>query len=138
MDLNRASLIGFIGQDAAIKQSRNNKQFATFSLATSDYWKDKQSGDFKSESQWHHVTVFNEKLIEVVKQNGKKGARVYVEGKIKYRKYKDKNDVEKTTTDIEVEAFGGTIIFFEKKSSNNSSNNSSNDTTEILDDDIPF
>lgn len=130
MDLNRATLIGFVGQDAEVKQSKNDKQFATFSLATSDSWKDRQTGETKRETQWHNIKVFNDKLVELVRENAKKGARVLVEGKVKYRKYKDKAGVEKSTADIEIEAFTGQIIFFDKKMSSN--------ITQVSDDEIPF
>ena len=136
MDLNRASLIGHVGQDIAIKQSKNNKQFATFSLATSESWKDKQSGELKSESQWHRVTIFNDKLIEVAKKHAKKGARLFIEGTIKYRKYKDKDGIEKTTTDIEIGQYGGSLISFPKIK--DTSNSQSDESESLHDDEIPF
>ena len=87
--LNKVQLIGRLGADPEIKQMVNGKSVARFSIATSQTWKDKSSGERKEKTEWHRVVIFNEGLVNVVQQYVKKGANVYVEGQLSTRKWKD-------------------------------------------------
>ena len=86
--LNKVLLIGRLGADPEIKQMVNGKSVARFSLATSNTWKDKNTGEKKEKTEWHRVVIFNEGLANVVKQYLKKGSQVYIEGQLSTRKWK--------------------------------------------------
>ena len=107
--LNQAQIIGHLGKDPEVRYLPNGNAVANFSLATTEKWKDKNSGEVKEQTEWHRVTVFD-KLAEIVGQYLKKGSLVYVCGKIKTRKYTDKDGTEKYTTEIhahEMKMLGG-------------------------------
>ena len=87
--LNKVLLIGRLGADPEVKQMVNGKSVARLSLATSQSWKDKNTGEKKEKTEWHRIVVFNEGLVNVVQQYLKKGAQVYVEGQLSTRKWKD-------------------------------------------------
>lgn len=107
--LNRAQLIGNLGRDPEIRSMQNGNRVANLSLATSESWKDKTSGERKERSDWHRVVVFNEHLIGVIEKYAKKGQKVFIEGQIQTRKYTDQSGVEKYTTEIVLQSFGGTF-----------------------------
>lgn len=107
--LNQAQIIGHLGKDPEVRYLPNGNAVANFSIATTEKWKDKTSGEAKEQTEWHRVTVFD-KLAEIVGQYLKKGSLVYVCGKIKTRKYTDKDGTEKYTTEIhasEMKMLGG-------------------------------
>jgi single-strand DNA-binding protein len=87
--LNKVLLIGRLGADPEIKQMVNGKSVARLSLATSQSWKDKNTGEKKEKTEWHRIVVFNEGLVNVIQQYLKKGAQIYVEGQLTTRKWKD-------------------------------------------------
>ena len=98
--VNKVILLGNLGQDPDIRTMQNGKKVCTFSLATSDSWKDKETGEKKEKTEWHRVVVFNEGLIGVVESYIKKGTKLYLEGSLQTRKWTDDKGVEKYTTDI--------------------------------------
>lgn len=98
-NLNRVSLIGRIGKDPEIRHLQSGAAVANLSLATSEKWKDKSSGEQKEATEWHRC-VFFDRLAEVVGEYAKKGTLIYVEGKLKTRKWTDKDGIEKYTTEI--------------------------------------
>ena len=89
--LNKVQLIGRLGADPEIKQMVNGKNVARLSIATSQSWKDKNSGERKEKTEWHRIVIFNEGLVGVVQQYLKKGANVYIEGQLSTRKWKDES-----------------------------------------------
>ena len=99
--LNKVQLIGRLGADPEIKQMVNGKSVARLSIATSQSWKDKSSGERKEKTEWHRVVIFNEGLVNVVQQYVKKGANVYIEGALSTRKWKDEaTGQDKYSTEI--------------------------------------
>lgn len=108
--VNRAILMGHLGRDPEIRTTNNGAKVASFSLATSESWKDKTSGERKTATEWHNIVVWNEALVSVVERFLKKGALVYVSGPIKTRKYADKNGVDRYVTEIVLPKFGGEIV----------------------------
>ena len=92
--LNKVLLIGRLGNDPEVKQMQNGKSVARLSVATSENWKDKNSGEKKEKTEWHRVVIFNEGLVNVVQQYLKKGAQVYIEGQLSTNKYTDNNGQE--------------------------------------------
>ena len=144
--LNKVLLIGRLGADPEIKQMVNGKSVARLSLATSQNWKDKNTGEKKEKTEWHRIVVFNEGLVNVVKQYLKKGAQIYVEGQLSTRKWKDEQSgQDKYSTEIVIQGYNSSLTMLGGSGvSNNTSkqitNNeeSSQATQNDLDDEIPF
>ncbi|MGE3990349.1 single-stranded DNA-binding protein [Pseudorhodoplanes sp.] len=113
--MNRATLIGHLGKDPDIRRTQDGRPIATLSLATSESWRDKQTGERREKTEWHRVVVFNEGLCKIAEGYLKKGMQVLVEGQIETRKWTDKDGVEKYTTEIVIRAFGGQIKMLGKK-----------------------
>ncbi len=145
--LNKVLLIGRLGADPEIKEMVNGKSVARLSLATSQSWKDKNSGEKKEKTEWHRIVVFNEGLVNVVKQYLKKGAQIYVEGQISTRKWKDESTgQDKYSTEVVIQGYNSSLTMLgggnnspalnqdSSKSLENTSQASQND----LDDEIPF
>ncbi len=144
--LNKVLLIGRLGADPEIKQMVNGKSVARLSLATSQSWKDKNSGEKKEKTEWHRIVVFNEGLVNVVQKYLKKGSQIYVEGQLSTRKWKDEQiGQDKYSTEILIQGFNSSITMLgsgnqssisqdTKKSIDDNSQNIDNE----LDDDIPF
>ena len=148
--LNKVLLIGRLGTDPDIKQMVNGKSVARLSLATSNTWKDKNTGEKKEKTEWHRVVIFNEGLVNVVQQYVKKGAQVYIEGQLTTRKWKDeKSGLDRYSTEVVLQGFNSSFKILSSKNSQigssqdstsgksslpNDENISSND----LDDEIPF
>ena len=108
--LNKVLLIGRLGADPEIKQMVNGKSVARLSIATSQSWKDKSSGERKEKTEWHRVVIFNEGLVSVVQQYVKKGANVYVEGQLSTRKWKDESTgQDKYSTEIIIQGFNSSL-----------------------------
>ena len=107
--VNKVILIGNLGKDPEMKFMQNGKAVANFSIATSESWKDKSSGEKKEKTEWHNIVTF-EKLAEICGQYLKKGSTVYIEGKLQTRKWQDKSGVDRYTTEIlanEMKMLGG-------------------------------
>lgn len=144
MSRNRAILLGNIGKI----EFRNNQaggDIITISLATSESWNDKTTGERKEKTEWHRIVVFSQGLTKVIKENPnwiKKGAKVYIEGKIQTRKWTDNNGVDKYTTEIVLEGFDGVFkVITAKKEGQEEAPKA--ETTQVtdeveMDDDIPF
>ena len=107
--LNKVLLIGRLGADPEIKQTQGGKGFASLSVVTSENWNDKNSGEKKEKTEWHRVVIFNEGLVNVVKQYLKKGAQIYVEGQLTTNKYTDNNGQEKYSTQIVLQGYNSTL-----------------------------
>jgi single-strand DNA-binding protein len=108
--VNKVILIGNLGRDPEIKQMPSGSSLANLSIATSETWRDKASGERKEKTEWHRVVVFNEGLVRVVEQYLKKGAKVYIEGALETRKWQDKDGNDRYTTEIianEMSMLGG-------------------------------
>ena len=145
--LNKVLLIGRLGADPEIKQMVNGKSVARLSLATSQSWKDKNTGEKKEKTEWHRVVVFNEGLVNVVQQYLKKGAQVYIEGQISTRKWKDdQSGQDKYSTEIVIQGYnssltilgGGGGISTNKPSQPISNDEGSQAPQNDLEDEIPF
>ena len=146
--LNKVLLIGRLGADPEIKQMVNGKSVARLSLATSQSWKDKNSGEKKEKTEWHRIVVFNEGLVNVVQQYLKKGAQIYVEGQLTTRKWKDEQSgQDKYSTEIVIQGYNSSLTML---GGNNQANNipsqdngksiedTSQEISKDLHDDIPF
>ena len=146
--LNKVLLIGRLGADPEIKQMVNGKSIARFSLATSNTWKDKNTGERKEKTEWHRVVIFNEGLVNVVQQYVKKGAQVYIEGQLATRKWTDeKSGQDKYSTEVVLQGYNSSLTMLGGKINNGDNIKSvtaspSNEDKESapgdLDDEIPF
>ena len=144
--LNKVILIGRLGADPEIKQMTNGKNVARISLATSDTWKDKNTGEKKEKTEWHRIVIFNEGLVNVVQQYLNKGAQIYIEGQLTTRKWKDEQSgQDKYSTEIVLQGYSSTLKMLSNRATNDLSgqssetfkNDSSNNQNE-LDDEIRF
>ena len=148
--LNKVQLIGRLGADPEIKQMVNGKNVARLSVATSQSWKDKSTGERKEKTEWHRVVIFNEGLVNIVQQYLKKGANVYLEGQLSTRKWRDeKLGQDKYSTEVVLQGFNSSLTMLggnnqSMKSSENNQDKSSLPNDQIsqensdLDDEIPF
>jgi len=148
--LNKVLLIGRLGADPEIKQMVNGKSVARLSLATSNTWKDKNTGEKKEKTEWHRVVIFNEGLVNVVQQYVKKGAQVYIEGQLTTRKWNDpKSGQDKYSTEIVLQGYNSTFTILSGKNNQTSSIDNTSEAKSILpdennvpsndlDDEIPF
>lgn len=107
--VNKVILVGNLGRDPEIRSMQNGDEVCQLSLATSENWKDKNSGERREKTEWHKVVIFNENLVRVAKQYLKKGSTIYVEGQLQTRKYTDKDGQEKYTTEVVLQRFRGEL-----------------------------
>ena len=144
--LNKVMLIGRLGQDPEVRNTQDGRSLCTFSIATSESWNDKNTGEKREKTEWHRVVVFNEGLVNIVQQYVKKGSNVFIEGQLQTRKWEDKDGIEKYTTEVVLQGFNSTFKMLDNRNSGSTDNNFSQDNaisdsgnfdTEI-DDDIPF
>jgi single-strand DNA-binding protein len=148
--INKVILIGRLGADPEIKQMVNGKSVARLSIATSQSWKDKSSGERKEKTEWHRIVIFNEGLVNVVQQYLKKGANVYLEGALTTRKWKDESSgQDKYSTEVVLQGYNSSLTMLDGKNKNENSNLVSENKSALpnddmqsvnndLDDEIPF
>lgn len=141
--VNKVILIGNLGRDPEVREN-NGKKIVNLSLATAESWKDKTTGERKDKTEWHRVTIFNEGIAKVAEQYLKKGSTVYIEGQLQTRKYTDKDGVEKYTTEVVLQNYGGTLAMLGSKPSDSGGSSASSfdaqkpSTQRDLDDEVPF
>lgn len=111
--VNKVILVGNLGNDPEIRNSQDGKEIANFSLATTESWKDKNTGERRDKTEWHRVVIFNPALVSIAKQYLKKGAKVYVEGALQTRKWVDNNGVDKYTTEIVIQGFNSNFTMLD-------------------------
>ena len=109
MSVNKVILVGNVGMNPEVRTTQDGKSVATFSLATSEKWKDKRSGERKEKSEWHRIVILSEGLISIVKNYVKKGMRLYIEGTIQTRKWVDKEGVDRFSTEIVLKGFNNKL-----------------------------
>ncbi len=148
--LNKVMLIGNIGADPVIRQTQDGKRLAQLSLATSESWKDKSTGEKKEKTSWHRIVIFNDGLAGVVESYVKKGSKLYIEGQLQTRKFTDQNGNKKYTTEVILGNYNGTLTMLDSRGSGSSesiSDMSSDMNQEAIDsspadididDEIPF
>lgn len=150
MSVNKVILIGNIGQDPEIRTSSNGQEIATFSLATTESWKDKNTGEKKDKTEWHRIVIFSQGLVGIVKNYVKKGSKVYVEGSLHTRNY-EKNGEKHYVTEIVLQNFNSTLqildsknapTHFQEKNENDDWREKvglkKNGEVEQIDDEVPF
>jgi len=111
--VNKAVILGNLGKDPEIRTFQSGGRVCNMTIATSETWKDKKSGEKKEKTEWHRVVVFNENFINVCEKYLKKGSKVYIEGQIETRKYADKDGTDKYTTEIVLKQYGSELVMLD-------------------------
>ena len=150
--VNKVTLIGNLGRDPEVRAMQNGDKIVQLSVATSDRWKDKNSGEQRERTEWHRVVIFNEALARIAEQYLKKGSTVYLEGQLQTRKWTDQQSgQEKYTTEVVLQRYRGELTLLGSRSNNQINNDEqnveidepnqmsiANDIASDLDDEIPF
>jgi len=111
--VNKVILVGNLGKDPEIRRTQDGRPIANLSIATSESWRDKNTGERKEKTEWHRVVVFNEGLCKVIEQYLKKGSKVYLEGALQTRKWTDKDGHEKYSTEVVLQGFNSTLTMLD-------------------------
>ncbi|UGX97926.1 single-stranded DNA-binding protein [Bradyrhizobium barranii subsp. apii] len=111
--VNKVILVGNLGKDPEIRRTQDGRPIANLSIATSETWRDKNSGERKEKTEWHRVVIFNEGLCKVAEQYLKKGAKVYIEGALQTRKWTDQSGAEKYSTEVVLQGFNSTLTMLD-------------------------
>src|SRR6201995_5025025 len=111
--VNKVVLVGNLGRDPEVRRLSSGDPVVNLSIATSETWRDKASGERKERTEWHRVVIFNENLAKVAEQYLKKGSKVYLEGQLQTRKYTDKDGAEKYSTEIVLQKFRGELVMLD-------------------------
>jgi single-strand DNA-binding protein len=144
--VNKAQLIGNLGQDPEIRITNTGARVAHFSLATTDRWKDRTTGEKREKTEWHRVTIWNEALVKIVEQFCRKGSKIFLEGQIQTRDFTDKDGSLRKATEIVIQAFNGMIELLDARHADGAREQSPEPAhqgarvslKDRLDDDIPF
>ena len=150
--INKVILVGNVGNDPEIKTFQSGDKVINFSIATSENWKDRESGEQKSITEWHKVAIFNTALVEIANKFVKKGMKVYLEGQLQTRKWQDSSGADRYTTEVVLQKYRGELVILDKVDSRNIENDKKSIETKDnkktidefngknteLDDDIPF
>lgn len=148
--VNKVILVGNLGKDPEVRMTQEGTKIVTLALATSEYWKDRETQERKERTEWHRVVIFNEKLSDVADKYLRKGSKIYVEGQLQTRKWTDQTGQEKYTTEVVVPRFRGEITMLDSARSQDTGNDAvafdapmhsareSFPSTDVIDDDVPF
>ncbi|MEP6343492.1 MAG: single-stranded DNA-binding protein [Maricaulaceae bacterium] len=118
--VNKVILVGNVGNDPEIRTFGNGGKVANLSIATSENWRDKSSGEKREKTEWHRVAIFNDGLVGIVERYVKKGTKVYIEGKLQTRKWQDRDGNDKYTTEVVLQGYGGTLTLLDSRNSGGS------------------
>jgi single-strand DNA-binding protein len=111
--VNKVTLIGNLGRDPEMRSTQDGNRIATFTLATSETWRDRASGERKERTEWHRIVIFNERLAEIAEKYLRKGSKVYLEGALQTRKWTDQSGQERTTTEVVLPRFRGELTMLD-------------------------
>jgi single-strand DNA-binding protein len=143
--VNKVILIGNVGKDPEIRTTQDGKEIANLVLATSESWKDRNTGERREKTEWHRIVVFSDGLVNIIKNYVKKGSKLYIEGALQTRKWNDNSGAEKYTTEIVLQGYSSTLAMLDNKGGNdknvsdNSFLNSEGASFDAdLDDEMPF
>ena len=113
--VNKVILVGNLGRDPEIRTLTSGDRVANFSIATSETWRDRNSGERRERTEWHRVVIFNDNLVKVVENYVKKGSKVYIEGALQTRKFQDQSGAERTMTEVVLQKFRGELTMLDGK-----------------------
>ena len=143
--VNKVIIIGNVGKDPEIRSTQDGREIASLTVATSDNWKEKNTGERKEKTEWHKVLVFSSGLVGVIKQYVKKGSKVYIEGALQTRKWQDQSGADRYTTEVVLQAYGGTLTLLDSRGSSDNASSAPQEQPQAdygandeLDSEIPF
>ena len=136
--VNKVILVGNLGKDPEIRRTQDGKPIANLTVATSESWRDKNSGERKEKTEWHRVVIFSEALCKVVEQCLKKGAKVYLEGALQTRKWKDKDGNDKYSTEVVLQGFNSSLVMLDSKGGDSAAPVQKPAPSEEMNDEIGF
>src|SRR3984957_18893161 len=146
--VNKVILVGNLGKDPEVRRMTSGEPVVNLSVATSESWRDKASGERKERTEWHRIVIFNENLAKVAEQYLRKGSKVYIEGQLQTRKYTDKDGQERQSTEVVLQRFRGELVMLDSRgegggatssrSTGGSSEPAANFDRGDMDDEIPF
>lgn len=149
--VNKVILVGNLGADPEVRSTKDGRPVVTLSVATSENWKDKNTGERREKTEWHRVVMFSEGLCRIAEQYLKKGSKVYLEGQLQTRKWQDDNGNDRYSTEVVLQGFNSTLTMLDSRNSgertNNMDENMGNDSPPMaaaapsggqVDDEIPF
>ena len=143
--VNKVIIIGNVGKDPEIRSTQDGREIASLTIATSDNWKEKSTGERKEKTEWHKVLVFSSGLVGVIKQYVKKGSKVYIEGALQTRKWQDQSGADRYTTEVVLQAYGGTLTLLDSRGSSDNASSAPQEQPQAaygandeLDSEIPF
>jgi single-strand DNA-binding protein len=113
--VNKVILVGNLGRDPEVRSTQDGREIANLSIATSESWKDRNTGERKEKTEWHRVVIFNDNLVNIAKNYLKKGSKVFVEGALQTRKWTDQSGQEKYSTEVVLQGFNGTLTMLDGK-----------------------
>jgi len=121
--VNKVILIGNLGRDPEVRSFNNGNKVCSLRIATSETWKDKNSGERKERTEWHSVSIFNDGLVRIAEQYLKKGSKVYIEGQLETRKWQDQSGADRYSTEVVLRAYGGTLTMLDAREGGGAGNN---------------
>src|SRR6185369_14217560 len=127
--VNKVILVGNLGKDPEVRRLNSGEPVVNLSLATSESWRDKYTGERKEKTEWHRVVIFNENIAKVAEQYLKKGSTVYIEGQLQTRKWTDQAGVEKYSTEVVLQGFNSNLTMLDGRSSGGSGNFAGDDSS---------
>lgn len=151
--VNKVILLGNVGKDPEIRSTQSGSKLASFSIATSKRWKDKQTQEYKDKTEWHKIVIFGEGLVDIVEKYVKKGSKLYLEGELVTRKWSDQQGNDRYTTEIVLQGYNSTLTLLDNRNNNQSVSDNQSTSSDIdnnpvekiekssdsnIDDDIPF
>ena len=113
--VNKVMLVGNLGRDPEVRSMQSGDKVCNLSVATSERWKDRNSGEMQEKTEWHRVVIFDQKLIEVAEKYLQKGAKVFLEGQLQTRKWTDQSGQEKYTTEVVLQRFRGQLVMLDSR-----------------------
>lgn len=148
--VNKVILLGNLGKDPEVRNFQNGGRVCNFPIATSESWKDKNTGERQEKTNWHSIAIFSDPLVNIAEQYLKKGSKVYIEGQLETRKWQDQNGNDRFTTEVVLRPFRGEITLLDNRNDNNNNfspieNQNPKKTSDLdefdnkdIDDEIPF
>ena len=147
--VNKVILLGNLGRDPEIRSMQSGSKMASFSIATSKRWKDRNTQEQKEKTSWHNIVVFGDGLVDIVEKYVKKGSKIYIEGEISTRKWSDQQGNDRYTTEVILQGYNSTLTLLDNRGNTNQSienksedisveDNSEKSSDSNIDDDIPF
>ncbi len=136
--VNKVILVGALGKDPEVRTTQDGKKIVNMSVATSETWKDRNTGKRKEKTEWHRVVIFSEGIAGVAEQYLKKGSKVYLEGQLQTRKWTDQSGAEKYSTEVVLQGFNANLTMLSSPGDGNRQQQAAPAADDLLDDQIPF